>query len=110
MNTVARPPVGSATVNGMLVVEASACRVELNQLITHDEALGRWLLESIAQVPGREFEIESPTGLVLEIVGWLRTVDTVQIGVKLGLVLVWVRSDRIGGQRVLEANEAEEKV
>lgn len=32
---MARPSVGCAPVNGMLVVEAAACRVQLDQLVTH---------------------------------------------------------------------------
>lgn len=37
LDIVARPSVCRAAVNGMLVVEAAASRVELNKLIAHDD-------------------------------------------------------------------------
>lgn len=37
LDVVAWSSVGRAAVNGMLVVEASASRVELNKLIAHDD-------------------------------------------------------------------------
>lgn len=40
LDVVARSSICRATVNGMLVVEASASRVELNELIAHDDS--RW--------------------------------------------------------------------
>jgi hypothetical protein len=45
LNTVARTSVGGTTVNGVLVVEASACRVELNKLITHGGECMCWIPE-----------------------------------------------------------------
>lgn len=38
LDVVARSSVCRAAVNGMLVVEASASRVELNKLIAHDDS------------------------------------------------------------------------
>lgn len=37
LDAVAWSSVGSASVNGVLVVEASASRVQLNDLVAHDE-------------------------------------------------------------------------
>lgn len=37
LDAVSRPAVGRAPVNGVLVVEALACRVALDQLIAHGE-------------------------------------------------------------------------
>lgn len=39
LDSMARAAVGRATVNGVLVVEAPAVRVELNQLVAHLEYL-----------------------------------------------------------------------
>lgn len=40
LDAVAWLAIGRATVNGVLIVEAAACRVELHELIAHDDGMG----------------------------------------------------------------------